>query len=117
MSFQSTELLESFTRDSSVEISELRVDGGASISKLLMGIQADQMQCKIVRPKNIETTAFGAAALAALGVSFWKSKQQISNLWQKDIIFNPSPWNDELASQRKLWDIAVERSKNWEEKT
>jgi glycerol kinase len=113
VSFQSAELLESFVRDSSVKISELRVDGGASISKLLMGIQADQMQCEIVRPKNIETTAFGAAALAALGVSFWESKEHITKLWQEDMSFAPNPWNEKLAGQRKRWDKAVELTKKW----
>ncbi|MGJ8655445.1 MAG: glycerol kinase GlpK [Akkermansiaceae bacterium] len=113
VSFQSTELLECIAKDSSIQVSELRVDGGACISKLLMRIQADQMQCKIVRPKNIETTAFGAAALAALGVGFWESKEQITALWQEDVSFSPSPWNKDLASQRKRWDKAVERSKHW----
>lgn len=114
ISFQSTELLESFVRDSSVDISELRVDGGASISKLLMRIQSDQIQCKIVRPKNIETTAFGAAALAALGVGFWESKGHITKLWQEDMSFTPSPWNENLSSQRMRWNKAVERTKHWE---
>jgi glycerol kinase len=113
VSFQSAELLESFVRDSSVQISELRVDGGASISKLLMHIQADQMQCKIVRPRDIETTAFGAAALAAIGVSFWSSKEHITKLWQEDMSFAPNPWNEKLANQRKRWDKAVELTKQW----
>ena len=114
VSFQSTELLESIAKDTSMKVTELRVDGGASISKLLMQIQADQMQCKIVRPKNIETTAFGAAALAALGVGFWDSQEHITTLWQQDSSFSPSPWNEELAHQRKRWDKAVERSKHWD---
>jgi len=79
-----------------------------------MRIQADQMQCRIVRPKNIETTAFGAAALAALGVGFWESQEHIQSLWQEDISFTPNPWNDSLKQQRKRWDKAVERSMYWE---
>lgn len=114
VSFQSAELLECISRDTSMKISELRVDGGASISKLLMHIQSDQMQCKIVRPKNIETTAFGAAALAALGVGFWDSKEHVTKLWKEDASFSPNPWNEQLATQRKRWDKAVERSKHWE---
>lgn len=113
VSFQSTELLECIARDSSLVISELKVDGGASISKLLMRIQADHMQCKIVRPKNIETTAFGAAALAALGVSFWESKEHIRKLWQEDMSFIPNPWNENLARQRKRWNKAISLTKNW----
>lgn len=113
VSFQSAELLESFVRDSSVAISELRVDGGASISKLLMRIQADQMQCKIVRTKNIETTAFGAAAMAALGVGFWQSKEHIAKLWQEDLSFPPNPWDKDLEKQRIQWDEAIKRTKHW----
>ncbi len=113
VSFQSTELLECIVRDSSVEISELKVDGGATISKLLMRIQADHMQCKIVRPKNIETTAFGAAALAALGVSFWESKEDVRRLWQEDMSFIPNPWNENLARQRKRWNKAIQLTKHW----
>lgn len=113
VSFQSTELLECIAKDSSIEVSELRVDGGACISKLLMQIQADQMQCKIVRPKNIETTAFGAAALAALGVKFWESKEHITKLWKEDASFTPNPWNENLAKQRRSWNKAVDRSKHW----
>ena len=114
VSFQSAELLESIIKDTSINATELKVDGGASISKLLMRIQADQMQCRIVRPKNIETTAFGAAALAALGVGFWESQEHIQSLWQEDISFTPNPWNDSLKQQRKRWDKAVERSMYWE---
>lgn len=114
VSFQSAELLESMIKDTSINSTELRVDGGASASKLLLRIQADQMQCRIVRPKNIETTAFGAAALAALGVDFWESKEHIQSLWQEDMSFTPSPWNDSLAQQRKRWDKAVKCSMYWE---
>ncbi len=113
VSFQSAELLESMLKDTLIEVSELRVDGGASISKLLMRIQADQMQCSIVRPKNVETTAFGAAALAGLGIGFWESEEQIASLWQEDIRFTPNLWNNDLAQQRKQWDKAVERTKYW----
>ena len=114
VSFQSTELLESMIKDTSINATELRVDGGASISKLLMRIQSDQMQCRIIRPKNIETTAFGAAALAALGVRFWESEEYIQTLLEEDVRFTPNPWNDTLAQQRKRWDKAVQRSMYWD---
>ena len=81
--------------------------------KLLMQIQADQMQRRIVRPQNLETTAFGAAALAGLGVGLWQSREEIVALWKEDITFAPEPWNETLQKQRKQWDNAVERSIGW----
>ena len=111
--FQSTELLESIQKDASVKIKELRVDGGASISKVLLRIQSDQMRCRISRPKNIETTAFGAAALAGLGVGLWTSKEEIATKWQEDVSVEPQAWSEVLEKERKQWDSAVERTKLW----
>ncbi len=113
VSFQSTELLECIQKDADAKVSELRVDGGASISKLLLRMQAEQMQCNIVRPKNIETTSFGAAALAGLGVGVWSSRKEIAATWQKDVLIKPKPWNQELERERMRWDEAVRRSKKW----
>lgn len=111
--FQCTELLESIQKDAQVKINEIRVDGGASISKLLLRIQANQSQCSIVRPKNIETTSFGAAALAGLGVGLWNSQEEIAATWEQDILIEPTPWDDSLAQHRAQWDKAVQNSKHW----
>ncbi len=113
VSFQSADLLECIEKDAATKVNEIRVDGGASVSKLLMKIQADHMQCEIVRPKNLETTSFGAAALAGLGVGVWSSKQDISAIWDLDLRFKPQPWNCELERQKADWNKAVERTKNW----
>jgi len=120
VAFQSTEMLEcmekdagTMEKDAGTKITELRVDGGASMSKLLLRIQAAQMQCSIVRPKNIEATAFGAAALAGLGAGLWESKEEMIKIWKKDLSIEPEPWSNTLAEQRKCWDKSVERSKHW----
>jgi len=98
VAFQSTEMLECMEKDA---------------GKLLLRIQAAQMQCNIMRPKNIEATAFGAAALAGLGAGLWESKEEMIKIWKKDLSIEPEPWNNTLAEQRKCWDKSVERSKHW----
>ena len=113
VSFQSAELLECMERDAGMKMTELRVDGGASVSNLLMQTQANLMQRNVVRPKQVETTAFGAAALAGLGVGLWESKQAISEVWQEDKRFSPGGDHEGYAKLRKDWDKAVERCKAW----
>ena len=54
-----------------------------------MQIQADLLNADVVRPKETETTAMGAAFLAGLAVGFWSSKDEIKTMWQEDKIFNP----------------------------
>ena len=73
--------------DSGIEIKELRVDGGATVNNQLMQFQSDILNCKVVRPRITETTAFGAAYLAGLAVGYWKSIDDIQQQWQIDTIF------------------------------
>jgi glycerol kinase len=70
------------------------------------------LQRKVVRPTNIETTAFGAAALAGLATGVWKSRDELSAGWEVDRFFEPS--EVEMSKVRGRWDRAVARTKGWE---
>ncbi|MFC4992955.1 glycerol kinase GlpK [Rubritalea tangerina] len=107
VSFQSVELLECMQGDASREISELRVDGGATASDLLMQVQADLMGCDLVRPEITETTAFGAAALAGLGVGFWESREALAAAWREEKRFSPQKGSSWRKGRRAEWDKAV----------
>lgn len=111
--FQSLELLECMEMDASMPLAELRVDGGASMSDFLMQTQADLMQRTVIRPQITETTAFGAAALAGLGVGFWESKQSLASTWQEDARFTPALPCSSVTQKRHFWDKAVQHSKAW----
>ena len=111
VSFQAVELLECIQRDASTRLTELRVDGGASSSDILMQIQADLMGCEIVRPKVTETTAFGAAALAGIAVGFWNSKDELAQTWQEEKRFKPQMCDEKRRKMRTAWDAAVESAK------
>lgn len=114
IAFQVADVLDVMREDSGIPIHELRVDGGASGNNLLMQIQADLLQAPVVRPKNVETTALGAAYLAGLATGYWKDRAEIQKAWQVDRIFEPKRSADESAHQRKRWKNALERAKNWE---
>ncbi|QBG46647.1 glycerol kinase [Verrucomicrobia bacterium S94] len=112
--FQSLEVLRAMEKDCGRPIPSLRVDGGACVDDLLLQIQADLLQVPIERPAMVETTAFGAAALAGLAVGFWQSTGEISSIRKIDRIFEPSISKDEAESRFARWKQAVERCKNWE---
>jgi glycerol kinase len=95
------------------ELSELRVDGGASVNDGLLQYQADIMQLPVVRPKVTETTALGAAYLAGLGAGTWKGREAIAGHWQVDRRFEPRMSADEAAAIRARWSDAVARSRGW----
>ncbi|MFN5274571.1 MAG: FGGY family carbohydrate kinase, partial [Planctomycetota bacterium] len=117
IAFQVADVLTAMEKDSSSKLTELRVDGGASANNLLMQFQADVMQCPVVRPKIIETTSLGAAYLAGLATGFWKNDSEIERIWQAQHRFEPTMKPHEAAARRERWADALDRSRQWVEKT
>ena len=114
IAFQSADLIACMEADSGLKLKELRVDGGASRSEPLLQFQADLLGTPVVRPKNIETTALGAAYHAGLATGFWSGRDDIVGNWAVDRTFTPARPADEMARLRAGWDRALERAKGWE---
>ena len=116
ITYQMTDLLEAMKDDSGIDITELRVDGGASVSNIMMQIQADMAQVKVDRPKTVETTALGAAYLAGLAVGVWESLDDIQENREVDRVFVPEMSLEERNVKYAGWKKAVTRAMSWEEK-
>ena len=114
IAFQVSDVIKAMELDSGIQLSELRVDGGASANNLLMQFQADILQTSVIRPHILETTALGAAYLAGIAVGFWEGVSEVDKKWQKDATFAPSPPSDALQKLVFNWNRALERTKNWE---
>jgi len=99
IAFQSAELIEAMAADSHIGLQELRVDGGATASNLLMQMQANLLGVPVVRPTITETTALGAAYLAGLAVGFWSGEDEIASLWSRDRVFDPALSRDAAAAR------------------
>jgi glycerol kinase len=95
------DVLDAMQKDAGISLAELRVDGGASRSDLLMQMQADLLGTAVVRPRVTETTALGAAYLAGLATGYWTDPEEITRQWQVEQRFEPScpPTNASAASR------------------
>ncbi len=113
IAFQMTDLLEAMRADSGIALSELRVDGGASVSDVMMQIQANLIRTKVNRPKMVETTALGAAFLAGLAVGFWTDLKELENIRKVDKVFEPKMVLEERDRLYKGWLRAVDCSRGW----
>ena len=113
IAYQSAEVLHAMEADAGLELTELRVDGGAAGNNLLMQFQADLLGVPVVRPKVTETTALGAAYLAGLAVGYWRDDKEVAANWQVDRRFEPGMSRDRAASLTAGWDKAVARAKGW----
>ena len=113
IAYQTYDVLKSMEADSGISIRELRVDGGATVNNQLMQFQSDILNCNVVRPTVTETTALGAAYLAGLAVSYWKSIDEIQQQWQINMTFKPDMKEEKRNSLIKGWQRAVKASIAW----
>jgi glycerol kinase len=112
IAYQTADVLEAMQNDSSIPITELRVDGGAVRDNFLMQFQADILGVPVVRPRVTETTALGAAYLAGLAVGYWKNAEEIDAQWQMERRFTPAMPHHRAQELRAGWKQAVERARH-----
>lgn len=113
IALSSAELAEAMQADLGAPLVELRVDGGAARNDLLMQLQADYLGVPVTRPRNVESTAMGAAYLAGLGAGVWSTPDEVASLRETDRTFEPSLSEDERIAKLTTWRRAVERSLRW----
>ena len=115
IAYQVKDLVECMKNDALCDCSLLKVDGGASVSDIMMQFQADILRIDVLRPKVVETTALGAAFMAGLQTGMWSSLDEISKIWEVERIFAPKM---EEVYSRKLyagWKKAVSRTLGWDD--
>lgn len=111
--YQVKDVLDHMVQDTNVPISVMRCDGGATANGFLMQFQSDILGIPLDIPKITETTALGAAYMAALGVGEFSSPEEICKNWVLDRCFEPRMSTDQRESMMFNWHRAVERARNW----
>ncbi len=113
LAYQVNDVLAAMKTDSGIELSSLKVDGGASANDFLMQTQADIMNVPVNRPQCVETTAMGAAYLAGLAVGYWKDLEDIRKNWISDRIFSPALEEENRIKRIQGWHKAVKYAYGW----
>ncbi len=112
IAFQVSDVLTAMQSDLDHPLKELRVDGGASQNDMLMQFQADILNVPVLRPKMLESTAWGAAAMAGLKAGVFSDLSEISASWQLDRVFEPQMNEAERAEHLARWQQALKRAKS-----
>jgi glycerol kinase len=113
--WQTREVLDAMNKDSGVDLTALKVDGGMVFNDTLMQFQSDVLGVPVIRPKVAETTALGAAYAAGLAVGFWKAVDDLRANWAKDKEWQPSMDDAEREKEYRFWKKAVTRTFDWVE--
>lgn len=113
IAYQVNDVLSAMEADSGIEITSLKVDGGASANDFLMQTQADIVNLPVTRPQCVETTAMGAAYLAGLAVGYWASKDEVIKNWISDRTFKPVIKEEDREERIRGWQKAVKYAYGW----
>ncbi len=113
IAYQSKDVIDAMAADTGVDIREIKVDGGASVSDIIMQFQSDITQKTLRRPMIRETTALGAAYLAGLAVGFWKDMNEVKQHWSLDKLYTPRMDDETRERLLKGWRKAVDCVKVW----
>ena len=113
IAYQVSDVLEAMKADAGIELTSLKVDGGASANNVLMQLQADILQATVLRPVCVETTALGAAYLAGLAAGYWSGTEDIRRNWAVDRTFTPSISPTQRDEKVQGWRRAVQRAFDW----
>lgn len=113
IAYQTMDVLKAMEADAGMEIKELRVDGGATSNNLLMQFQSNLLNCKVIRPNVVETTALGAAYLAGLAVGYWKNVEEIQQLWKSEKEFTPETDLSKVKKSVQGWRKAIHAALSW----
>ena len=114
IAFQVADLIATMEKDTQKPLSELRADGGAAVSDLMLQFQADLLRKEVNRPCQLESTALGAAYLAALGAGIYKDLSEIENMRKTEKVFLPQNNKEKMQAFYRKWHQAVKRASNWE---
>ena len=113
--FQTRDVVAAMEVDSGIPLRQLRTDGGMVVNELLMQMQANTLNCPVIRPRMRETTALGAAYAAGLGCGFYKDTDDLRQYWSVDRTWYPDIDPKERGRQYRQWKKAVYRSFDWED--
>jgi glycerol kinase len=111
--YQTRDIVEAMNKDSGVELTRLKVDGGMVGNELLMQFQSDVLGVPVIRPKVSETTALGAAYAAGLAVGFWSGRKELRKNWAVDKTWQPDMDSKGRVTYYRQWKKAVDRTFDW----
>ena len=113
IAFQVSDLIRAMSEDSEYSLTGLNVDGGASVSDLMLQFQADMLNIPVNRPACVETSALGAAYLAGLAAGVWKNTEELASLRRTEKIFVPDCTEEICRNRLAQWHKAVGCAAGW----
>ncbi|MDO4289151.1 MAG: glycerol kinase [Eubacterium sp.] len=112
IAYRLKDILDVVEKESGVKMTDIRIDGGASMNNLLAQLMADMLDARVDRPLSVEATSLGAAQMAGLSVGLW-SESDFDKSLEIDRSFEPVITSEKREALYAGWKEAIERSIGW----
>ncbi|MEM7220980.1 MAG: glycerol kinase GlpK [Pseudomonadota bacterium] len=109
MAYQTHDLLQALQADAG-NIDTVRIDGGMVVNDWLCQFLADVLDTVVERPRITETTAFGAAMLAGIGVGAYADVAAAGGSWQTERRFEPGMSAQARDALLAGWRVALRQA-------
>ena len=114
IAYQTDDLITAMVADSGMNITAVRVDGGAAANSFLMQFQSDISNVRIINPESHEATALGAAFLAGITCGFWADTDELDALEKDSTSFVPKIDEEYRSKLKNGWQAAISKTKTQE---
>lgn len=111
IAYQTRDVLDAMQDDTNIAVTNLVIDGGAAANDYLHQFQADLINTVVKRPKQLETTALGAAYLAGLGVGFWEDMTSLPKTNHLELKEPITERQEQVQLAYKGWQRAVQATR------
>uniref|UniRef100_F1L477 Probable glycerol kinase n=1 Tax=Ascaris suum TaxID=6253 RepID=F1L477_ASCSU len=113
--FQTAEMIEAVEKDmkGKHKVAAPKIDGGMTANHLFNQMQSDILGKEIICSKLAETTAWGAAVAAAIGIGLLSLEQYAEYKICEATIYSPKSTEEKRSEEMKRWREAVKRARNW----
>lgn len=112
VAYRLKDILDVVEKESGVKMTDIRIDGGASMNDLLAQLMADMLDARVDRPLSVEATSLGAAEMAGLAAGLWTEADFDKSL-EIDKSFEPAITPEKREELYAGWREAIERSVGW----
>ena len=113
VAYEAYDVLEVMEKESNIDIPSISVDGGASINNFLIQFESDILNKRLIRPKELETTALGATYLAGLYTGFFKDINAVIKTHEVDRLFMPNMEDEKRNELLSGWKCAVNATRSF----
>lgn len=109
MAYQISDVAQDMDKNA-IKMKELRVDGGATKNNFMLQFQADLLGVPVMRASQVESTAWGVAAMAGLKAGLFPNQEHLSKMWKHDLLMQPQTNRSEDYCG---WQKALEGAFAW----